>query len=56
MKQYITKESLKKGDYAYEHNPNIGNELIDLISGWLSDFLLSKSHLLIKEKDDLNDN
>ncbi|MGN9120416.1 hypothetical protein GMA92_09605 [Turicibacter sanguinis] len=56
MKQYITKESLKKGDYANEHNPNIGNDLIDLLSNWLSEFLLTKSHLLIKEKDNLNDN
>lgn len=56
MKQCITKESLKKGDYAYEHNPNIGNDLIELLSSWLCEFLLTQSHLLIKEKDNLNDN
>ncbi|MTP78845.1 hypothetical protein GMB70_09255 [Turicibacter sanguinis] len=56
MKQCLTKESLKKGDYAYEHNPNIGNDLIELLSNWLSEFLLSQNYLLIKENDDLNDN
>lgn len=45
MKQYVTKESLKKGDYATEHNPNIDSDLIDLVSSWLVDFYFKKSYV-----------
>lgn len=42
MKQYVTKESLKKKDYATEHNPSIDSDLIDLLSSWLVEFYLKK--------------
>lgn len=42
MKQYVTKESLKKKDYGTDYNRSIDNDLINLLSSWLVDFYLKK--------------
>lgn len=44
MKQIINKTDLRKGDYTYMDNPLISEEIYELMSKWICEWMFNKSN------------